>query len=52
MDLLGAVLRDLGDKLGYVGQSWGYVGTSLAACWGKDAEDEPRWANLGAKWVA
>ena len=40
--LLGAVLRDLGHKLGYVGQSWGYVGTFLAACWGKDAEDEPR----------
>ena len=40
--LLGAVLRDLGHKSGYVGQSWGYVGTFLAACWSKDAEDEPR----------
>ena len=49
---LGAFLRDLGHKLGYVGQSWGYVGTFLAACWGKDAEDEPRWTNMNAKRVA
>ena len=40
--LLGAILGNLGEKLGYLGRSWREVGTFLAACWDKDGEDEPR----------
>ena len=52
LEPLGAVLCDLGHQLACVAQSWGYVGTFSAASWDKDAEDEPRWTNMGAERVA
>ena len=46
---VGRCWRQVGCKLVYLGRFKRQVGTFLARCWDKDAEDEPRYANLGGK---